>query len=353
MRLRRGWAGMTLRSLAVLAAAPPMAALMAPSAMAQGSTTHGFYEGKTISIVVGLAAGGGYDVYARFFARHLGRHLAGAPRVIVENKPGAATATAATYVYRNATKDGTVLAMTLDMLPLYQTLFPEKVNFDLSKVHWIGNMATINSVIAVSDRSPVKAVADMTKATAILGSNGVLSQTYIVPALLNAFHGAKFKIVLGFQGTSQMDLAIERDEIHGRGGQWNSFTVGKPEWVASGKIIPLIQIGVDDDPSFKGAPMLTSLATDERQRAVYRIISTMPRVARAYWVAPEVPAERVAQLRAAFTATMKDPELLADAAKASLELSPTAPEQVQEAIAELAATRKDYLQVLRDLMKDQ
>ena len=328
-----------------------LALLAAPLASAPASA-QSFYEGKTISLVVGLAAGGGYDVYARFLARHFGRHIPGNPRVIVENKPGAATATAATYVYRNAVKDGTVLGMSLDMLPLYQTLFPERVNFDLSKVNWIGNMATLNSVIAVSDRSPVKTVAEMTKATAILGSNGVLSQTYIVPALLNAFHGAKFKIVLGFQGTSQMDLAIERDEIHGRGGQWNSFTVSKPEWVASGKILPMIQIGVDDDPAFKGAPLLTSLATDARQRAVYRIISTMPRLSRAFWVAPEVPADRVEQLRAAFAATMKDPDLLADAGKATLEISPTAPKEVQEAIAELAATPKDYLQVLRDLMKD-
>ena len=133
--------------------------------------------------------------------------------MIVENKPGAATATASTYVYRSASKDGTVLGMSLDMLPFFQTLFPQRVNFDMSKVQWIGNMATLNSVIAVSDRSPVKIIADMTKATAVLGSNGLLSQTYSVPALLNQVHGAKFKIVLGFQGTAQMDLAIERDAL--------------------------------------------------------------------------------------------------------------------------------------------
>ena len=323
------------------------------SATADPAAAQSFYAGKTVALTVGLAPGGGYDVYARFLARHFGKHIPGNPNVIVENKPGAATATASTYVYRAAAKDGTVLGMSLDMLPLYQTLFPDKVNFDMSKVQWIGNMATLNSVIAVSDRSPVKTLAEMTKATAVLGSNGVLSQTYIVPALLNQFHGAKFKIVLGFQGTSQMDLAIERDEIHGRGGQWNSFTVGRPDWVASGKILPLLQIGADDDPSFKGAPMLSSLATDERQRAVYRIISTMPRLSRAFWVAPEVPAERVEILRAAFAATMKDPELHADAAKATLEISPTAPAQVQDAVTELATTPREYLQVLRDLLKEQ
>lgn len=311
-----------------------------------------FYEGKTVTLMVGLAPGGGYDVYARFLARHYGKHIPGNPRVIVENKPGAATATATTHVYRIASKDGTVLGMSLDILPLYQTLFPDRVNFDMSKVQWIGNMATLNSVIAVSDRSPVKTVADMTKASAALGSNGVLSQTYIVPALLNSFHGARFKIVLGFQGTAQMDLAIERGEIDGRGGQWTSFAVGRADWVKQGKIMPLIQIGTEDDPQLKGAPQLTSLATNDQQRAVYRILSAMPRLSRAFWVAPEVPADRVEMLRNAFDAAVKDPELLAEAAKANLELTPTSFKQVQETVAELAGTPQQYLQIVRDILKD-
>lgn len=311
-----------------------------------------FYEGKTISLMVGLAPGGGYDLYARYLARHFAKHIPGNPRVIVENKPGAATATATTFIYNSAPKDGTVLGMSLDILPLYQTLFPERVNFDMSKVHWIGNMATLNSVIAVSDRSPVKTVADMSKATAALGSNGILSQTYIVPALLNAFHGAKFKIVLGFQGTAQMDLAIERGEIDGRGGQWTSFAVGRADWVKQGKIMPLLQIGTEDDPQLKGAPQLSSLATNDQQRAIYRILSAMPRLSRAFWVAPGVPADRIEILRTAFEKAMKDPELLADTAKANVEITPTTHSDVQQTVAELASTPSQYLDVLRDILRE-
>ena len=272
--------------------------------------------------------------------------------MVVENKPGAATATATTYVYRLAAKDGTVIGMSLDILPLYQALFPDRVNFDMSRVQFIGNMATLNSVIAMSGRSPVKTIADMTKASAVLGSNGVLSQTYIVPALLNAFNGAKFKIVTGFPGTSQIDLAIERGEVDGRGGQWSAFVVSRPDWIASGKILPLLQIGTEDDPLMKGVPQLTSLATNDQQRSIYRILSTMPRLSRAFWFAPEVPADRVNILRAAFKSAMKDPDFLAEAAKAKLEISPTAHEDVQAAVTELATTPKEYLDVLRGILKD-
>jgi tripartite-type tricarboxylate transporter receptor subunit TctC len=324
------------------------AVLMMPAA----AQAQSFYENKTVTILVGLAPAGGYDVYARFFARHFGRHIPGNPKIVVENKPGAATATATAYVYHNAPKDGTVVGMSLDILPLYQAIFPERVNFDMSKVQWIGNMATLNSVLAMSNRSPVKTVEDMTRHSAAVGSNGVLSQTYIIPALLNAFNGAKFKIVLGFPGTAQMDLAIDRGEIDGRGGQWNAFVVSRPEWISSGKIIPMIQIGLDDDPHMKGTPQLTSLAKDEKARVIYRNISGIARMSRAMWLAPEVPADRVAILRKAFSATMKDPEFLAETSKSKLEITPTSPEDIQASAKELATMPKEYIDVLRGILDD-
>lgn len=311
-----------------------------------------FYEGKTISFVVGLAPGGGYDVYARLLARYFSKYVPGNPKIIVENRPGAASGTAATYVYRIAPKDGTVVGVTLEILPLYQKIFAERVSFDMSKVHWIGNMATMNSMIAVSDKSPVKTLEDMTKYEASLGSTGVLSLTYIVPALLNALHGARFKIVLGYRGTSEMDLAIERGELHGAGGQWTRYVSGRPDWIANGKIRPFLQFGLDDDPLMKDAPQLSSLAVNDQQRAIYRIISSAPRFARAMWVAPEVPADRIEVLRMAFAQAMKDPGFLADAAKGNLDISPTSVSDVASAAADIAATPQQHLQMLRELLKD-
>jgi tripartite-type tricarboxylate transporter receptor subunit TctC len=316
------------------------------------ATASGYYEGKTISFVVGLAPGGGYDVYARLLARYFPKYVPGNPKVIVENRLGAASGTAATYVYRIAPKDGTVLGVTLEILPLYQRVFADRVAFDMSKVHWIGNMATMNSMIAVSDKSPVKTVQDMTKNEANLGSTGVLSLTYIVPALLNTLHGAKFRIVLGYRGTSEIDLAIERGELHGAGGQWTRYVSGRPDWIASGKIIPFLQFGPDDDPLMKGAPQLTSLAVNDQQRAVYRIISSAPRFARAMWVAPEVPSDRIVILRQAFDQALKDPGFLADARKAKLDISPTSVSDVEAAAADIGATPQEPIQMLRELLKD-
>jgi tripartite-type tricarboxylate transporter receptor subunit TctC len=328
----------TLAAFAVLCSGPAMAS--------------DFYKGKTVSLVVGLAPGGGYDIYARLLARHLPKYIPGNPKVIVENRLGAASATAATYVYRIAPKDGTVIGVTLEILPLYQKIFANRVNFDMSKVRWIGNMATMNSMIAISDKSPVKNVNDMTKYEASLGSTGVLSLTYIVPALLNSLHGAKFKIVMGYRGTSEIDLAIERGELHGAGGQWTRYVSGRPDWIATGKIMPLLQFGLDDDPLMKGAPQLTSMAVNDQQRAIYRIISSAPRFARAMWVAQEVPADRIEILRTAFAQALRDPGFLADAAKGNLDISPTSVNDVESAAAEIAATPQKHLQVLRDLLKD-
>ena len=213
-------------------------------------------------------------------------------------------------------------------------------------------MATMNSMIAVSDKSPVKTVQDMTKNEANLGSTGVLSLTYIVPALLNTLHGAKFRIVLGYRGTSEIDLAIERGELHGAGGQWTRYVSGRPDWIASGKIIPFLQFGPDDDPLMKGAPQLTSLAVNDQQRAVYRIISSAPRFARAMWVAPEVPSDRIAILRQAFDQALKDPGFLADARKAKLDISPTSVSDVEAAAADIGATPQEPIQMLRELLKD-
>ncbi len=327
-----------------------MATAAAVALSTTAATAADFYAGKTVTIIVGLAAGGGYDTYARFLSRHLDRHIPGKPNIVVSNMTGAASATAAAYVYNKGAKDGTVMAMTLDMVPLYRTLSPKRGRFDMTKAHFIGNMATLNGVIAVSDKSPVKTVADLGKNQAILGSTGAMSQTYIIPALLNELSGANFKIVMGFPGTRPMDLAIERGELHGRGGQWSSFLINKPDWIKDRKILPLLQIGMEEDPTMKGVPSLNSLAKNDRQKSLYRLASQLPRLSRALWVAPEVPAERVEILRKAFDATMKDKETLAAAAKIKMEISPTSPKEIQAAVKDMNDTADANVEFLQKLV---
>ena len=314
------------------------------------SAANDFYAGKTITVVVGLSAGGGYDLYARVMAEHLGKHIPGHPNVVVENRPGAATRTATTYVYAVAPKDGTVIGNSLNMLPLDQFIFPKQRRYDLTKVQFLGNIAGLTSVIAVSNKSPVQTVDDITKKTAKLGSNGKSSETYIVPALANAFLGGKFQIILGFRGVTGVDLAIERGEIDGRGGSWNSFRALHPDWIKAKKIKPLLQIGTTDDPYMPGVPQLSSLAKTKEQKAIFSLLSNTTRFTRAYWVAPGVPKDRVKILQDAFMATMKDPAFLAAAEKAKMEVSPSTPQQIETALDELAKTPPEFLKKMKDVL---
>jgi tripartite-type tricarboxylate transporter receptor subunit TctC len=314
------------------------------------SAADDFYAGKTITVVVGLSAGGGYDLYARVMAEHLGKHIPGHPNVVVENRPGAATRTATAYVYGVAPHDGTVIGNSLNMLPLDQIIFPKQRRYDLTKVQFLGNIAGLTSVIAVSNKSPMQTVDDITKKVAKLGSNGKNSETYIIPALINSFIGGKFEIILGFRGVAGVDLAIERGEIDGRGGSWNSFRSLHPDWIKANKIKPLMQIGATDDPFMPGVPQLSSLAKTDEQKAIFSLLSHTTRFTRAYWVAPEVPKDRVKILRDAFMATMKDPEFLAAAKKANMEVSPSSPEEIEVALHELANTPPEYLKKMKDVL---
>lgn len=309
-----------------------------------------FYAGKTITVVVGLSAGGGYDLYARVMAEYLGKHIPGHPNVVVENRPGAATRTATAYVYGVAAKDGTVIGNSLNMLPLDQFIFPKQRRYDLTKVQFLGNIAGLTSAIAVTNKSPVQTVDDITKKAAKLGSTGKSSETYIIPALANSFLGGKFEVILGFRGVAGIDLAIERGEVDGRGGSWNSFRALHPDWIKAKKIKPLLQIGATDDPFMPGVPQLSSLAKTDEQKVIFSLLSNTTRFSRAYWMSPEVPKDRVKILRDAFIATMKDPAFLAAAKKAKMEVTPSTPQQIEAALQELAKTPPEYLKKMKDVL---
>ncbi|MGE3934154.1 MAG: hypothetical protein AB7F67_12910 [Rhodospirillaceae bacterium] len=217
----------------------PLAALIVSVAAAfavpaQGQTPAEFFAGKTITLVVGYTAGGSYDFYARFLAEFLPRHLPGKPTIIVQNRPGAGSRNAANHVYAAAAKDGTVIGLTNNMLPLFQYLQPTGVRYDMTQVNWMGNMVVLNSVVALWHTAPAKTLDEARQAETVLGSTGRGGETYIVPAMMNAVLGTKFKIVTGYPGINESTLAIERGELHGRSGSWANIVQQSPVWV-SGK----------------------------------------------------------------------------------------------------------------------
>lgn len=333
------------------------AAIGLSQAVTTAASATDFYANKRITIVCGAGVGGGYDLYSRLLAEYMAKHVPGHPTIIVENRTGAGTRVASTYVYRNAAKDGTVIANSVNLLPFDQVMFPdEQRQYDLTRVQFIGNMAALTGVIAVATRTGVTSIEDVKSKTVVLGANSRFSETYIMPTVLNELSGMKFKVVQGFPGSAnEIDIAIERGEVDGRGGSWSSFRVGRADWVRDGKIKPILQIGIAEDAFMKGVPRLLDLAQTEEQKAIYGALSRGSLFSRAFWVAPEVPKERVEILRKAFMDTMKDPDFLATANKRRFDITPSTGLELNGAMGTIrtlvGGLNPEYAKRLRNILR--
>jgi len=301
-----------------------------------------FFAGKQVRFIVPSGAGGGYDLYMRALAQYMGPHIPGRPTAVVLNMPGGGGVKATNYVYNVAAKDGTVLGMPFFNLPLFELVRPVGIKFNMSKMHWVGNMAELNSSIVVMSSSPIRTIEDARKQEVILGSSGKGSESYIYPQLCNALLGTKFKMVLGYDSTAVMTVAMERGEIAGRGGSWLMWPESRPDWVRDGKIRVLVQAGRTRDPDLKDVPLITELAA-EKDKPVARFISSAVTTARMVGLPPGVSDEVVQAMRRAFDDTMKDPVFVADAKKRQLDIRSMTGEQVQAEIEQLFRTPKSVI----------
>ena len=289
-----------------------------------------FYAGKTIRIITSADAASTYTTYPQLVAQHLGRFIPGAPNIIVQTMPGAGGIVAANYMAALAPRDGTVLASVHDTLTMTQVLTPGDVKFDMSKFNWIGVVTRMTSTLTVSDRSPATTVEGAKKTEVILGSSGPGSITHILPMLLNHMYGTKYKIVGGYSGLGQMNMAIERNEIHGRAGSLTSWQqVSGP---LAGHMVHVVQVNLARDPLLPDTPLLTDFARNERERAMLEFMSSSGIVGRSLFAPPDVPKDRVEILRKAFDAMVTDPVFLADAKKRQHDIDPVKGEVVEAAI---------------------
>jgi tripartite-type tricarboxylate transporter receptor subunit TctC len=306
-----------------------------------------FYKGKTITVSVGAGAGGTYELYTRMLAEFWPRHVPGEPTVIVMSRPGAGGVTVANFVANAAAKDGTQLGLTLNTVPLFQVAGGEGVKFNIGELQWIGNMWAATGIVAVSDRAPAKTMDAAKTAEVMLGCVGRGSETFIVPQVMNTLLGTKFKCVMGYTGIAQIDLAIERGEVFGRGASWYSFLETRPDWVRDKKIIPLVQIGFKKDPTIPDVPLLVELARNEKERTVFELVSSSAPFSRAVFGPPGVPKERIDILRRAFDKTMADPEFLSTMKARKIEISPNTGEDLQKIAADLLKTPPDQVALLK------
>jgi len=310
-----------------------------------------FYKGRQISLVIGSSAGGGYDTYARLLARHLGRHIPGEPLVVPTNMPGAASNIAAAFIYNVAPKDGTAIG-AVQTAAVLDPLFADKARLkhDSSKFIYLGSATVDYYICIVRTDAPVREFKDALTREVVMGASAPGTSTRDFPALLNNAAGTKFRIVSGYPGTREITLAIEKGEVQGLCGfSWSSLSAQHPDWLKRDFVRVLVQENAKGHPEVNrmGVPHATDFARTPQDRQVMDLIYSSEIFGRPYVLPPGVPAERVAALRKAFMAALRDPELKAEGEKLGLDLDPISGEELQDIAAKMYATPADVVERAR------
>lgn len=330
---------------------PAILAVLCAGAAAQAPAA--FYKGKTVDMMIGYSVGGGYDVYARMISRHLGKHIPGSPLVTPKNMEGAGSLRLANWLYNVAKKDGTVMG-TIGRGTGFEPLFGHKAaKFDGNKFNWIGSANDEVSVCVVwNGRTKVAKFEDLLTMPITVGGTGAAADTDQFPRMINGVLGTQMKIITGYPGGNDVNLAMERGEVDGRcGWSWSSVVSTRASWIKDKKITVLMQLSLQKHPDLPDVPLITDLAKTDEQRAILRLIFARQALGRPFLAPPDVPADRVAALRAAFMATMKDPAFVAEADKAKLEITPVSGEAVQKLVGEIYRTSPAIVKRASELLK--
>jgi len=307
-----------------------------------------FYRGKQLRLVVGTGPGGGYDLFARAVARHIGNHIPGNPTVIVQNQAAAGGLVMVNQLYSLGPRDGTVIAAPINGIPTAPLLEPAAARFDSARLNWIGSTNRETYVAYAWRAAPVQSLADLMQKDLIVGATAAGTTLVDFPLVANKFLGTKFKVVRGYDSTPQINVAMERGEVEGIGGiGWQAVKTTIPQWIADKKITVIAQYGLHRDPGLANAPTMLELAKTDADRQALTMMFARTEYGRPYFVPPDVPAARVEALRRAFDATMKDADFIADAAQLQFELSPATGEEVQALVAKLAGTPTDVVARVR------
>ncbi len=335
------WTAIVRQFMAVavaVAVAAVVSLLAVPPASAQQPTADGFYKDKVIRVIVGFPTGGGFDLYARILADYLPRYIPGKPTIVVQNMPGAATALAASYVYGVAPQDGTVLGLFHQGLLAAQVLEVQAGKFDMSKFNWIGRMATRLNVGMAWHTSGVKTIEDAKTRKMVVGATTASATSAMVPRAINHAAGTKFNIVLGYQGSADMLLAMERGETDGMStAAWVDLARDRPEWFQTGKAFILFQISTKRHPDLPNVPVLADLANNSDDRKILELLASTEDMGRAFAAGPNVPADRIALLRTAFDQMMKDPEFVKRAEELKLEIDFMHGDELQRLVANVGS----------------
>jgi tripartite-type tricarboxylate transporter receptor subunit TctC len=309
-----------------------------------------FYQGKTITIVVGFTPGGTYDQMARFYARHLPRFLPGKPNVIVQNMPGAGSLIAATNLYNTAPRDGTSLGVLGGGTVWEAVLGNPRAKYDPRQFNWIAGKSRDNITCLVWHISPIKTVQDVIARETVVGATGPGSRTLSFPRALNEVVGTKFKIVSGYPGGNEISLALEKGEVEGYCG-WalGSLKQRAMDWYTEKKVRFLVQFAPASDPELKDVPLAVDLAKTQEARSIMEFLTSDATLAWTLLTTPGVPGERVQMLRNALSLLLTDKQALVEADREKLEIDPVSGEELQSLVEKLFATPAKTLDAIRRL----
>jgi len=325
-----------MKSLRLAAVAPLLAIALSVPAMAN-------------EMIIGFGAGGGYDLWARTVARHIGNHLPGKPDFVPKNMPGAGSVKAANYMYNVAPKDGTVIAAIARDAALIPISDPKGTKFDARKLSWLGSPTKETNVCIANSSSGVKTYDDLLKKELIVGDTGVGTGTHTYPVVLNAVMHTKFKIIGGYRNSVEVFLAMERGEVQGICESWDSVNNKRPTWVKNGTVSVLFQAGAEPEPEIK-APFIMNMAKTSEQKQALNFIYAGQGIGRPYVGPPNMASGTLATLRKAFDETMKDPAFLADAKRQKLDVEPVTGDHLHTIIVGLYNTPKPVIEKISSIL---
>jgi len=333
---------MTQRFLLVLA----FVCVVAPAAAAD------FYKDKIVSIVTSTGPGGTYDTMARLFSRHLGKHIPGRPSFIIRNMPGGGNVIATNHMYNLAPRDGLTIATIHNAMPLNQVLGGTGVAYESDKFIWLGSTGPENSVIVVRSEAGYTTLEDARKNEINLGSTGAGSGLTLLPLAMNRVLGTRFKIIMGYKSSEELNLALDRGEVQARAFSYSSIISQHPDWIQKKRFNFLAQIGTKRLHDLPDVPLITDLAKTEEELGVLQLISSPPGLGQPYLAPPGTPADRVAILREGLAKTMRDEAFVKGAAALTLYVDPMSAKEVTDIVQSVVHAPPDVVQKTRALLSE-
>ncbi len=321
-----------LSRLKTIALASAAAIIAASTASAQ--SVEEFYSGKTIEVRIGFSVGGGYDTYARLLAQHMGKHIPGNPTLVPQNEPGAGSLKLANWLYDAAPQDGTVFGIVARAAPFDPLFGNEAAQFDAQQFNYIGSANNEVSVCVARADTGIEKFDDLKEMELIVGGTGPTADTVQFPKIMNDVFGTKITIIDGYPGGNDVNLAMERGEVTGRcGWSWSSVVATRQDWLDSGYMNVLMQLSTSKHPGIPDSvPLIMDVAETDDDKRLLRIVFARQALGRPFIAPPNIPEDRVMALQEAFMATMEDPEFLADAQQAELEITPISGPEVRQLV---------------------